>query len=462
MDVTKSGNYHYHYLNSLSQSELEKIETEPEGAAERPQEQVQAPYEQEPILSSPVKMNPTASSRLAKLDIVPPDAIFRVKQAFTSDTRPNKIDLSVGVYYDKHGKIPILKCVKEAESKISNAETPHNYLPIDGSPTYNKLVQKLVFGVTSNALLEERVVTAQTVGGTNALASGALLLKKHIALPTAEVWISAPSWENHRTLFEAAGFVVSEYPYFDAATHGVNFNAMLNRFKEMPTGSIALLHACCHNPTGADLTYDQWTEIIDVVQERGLIPFLDMAYQGFGDNLEKDGEVVRRFADTGILVFVANSFSKSFSLYNERVGALSIVAPNKKEANVALSLLKATVIRPINSNPPAHGAQIVETVLSDPNLRGQWECELSTMRERIHTMRKLLVAKLKKEAPAHDFSFILNQRGMFSYTGLTKDQVAKLSEKHAIYAIDSGRICIAALNEDNIDDVVHAICDVLN
>jgi len=399
------------------------------------------------------------TSLFSTIEMAPRDPILGVTEAFVADTNPKKINLSVGVYYDDNGKVPLLECVRRAETMLVAAATPHTYLPIDGLAAYDKAVQELVFGADSKVISEKRVVTAQAIGGTGALKLGADFLKRFA--PNAQVWISDPSWENHRALFESAGFAVNNYPYFDATTHGVNFEGMLASFNSMSAGSVVVLHACCHNPTGADLTSDQWTQILDVVSRRELIPFLDMAYQGFGDGIDTDGQVVRRFADTGVPLFVSNSFSKSFSLYGERVGALSIVAADSAEAGRVLSQLKR-VIRTNYSNPPTQGGKIVATILSNPELRTLWENELAAMRVRIRANRELLVDLLKQKSPKHDFSFVKQQRGMFSYSGLTKAQVAQLREKNSIYAIDTGRICVAALNAGNINDVVDAICQVLD
>jgi aromatic-amino-acid transaminase len=319
-------------------------------------------------------------------------------------------------------------------------------------------VQELVFGADSAVIQEKRAITVQSLGGTGGLKLGADFLKRFS--PDAEVWISDPSWENHRALFESAGFKVNNYPYYDANTRGVNFDGMLKALQTMAAGSIVVLHACCHNPTGADLSDAQWDQVIQVVTERGLMPFLDMAYQGFGDGIEQDGNVVHRFAATGGPMFVSNSFSKSFSLYGERVGALSIVAVSAEEAGRVLSQLKR-VIRTNYSNPPIHGGQVVATVLATPELRLLWEEELAGMRVRIRDMRKLLVEKLAANNASQDFDFVVRQRGMFSYSGLTKAQVERLRTEHSIYAIDTGRICVAALNTGNIDLVAKAIASVL-
>jgi aromatic-amino-acid transaminase len=322
---------------------------------------------------------------------------------------------------------------------------------------YDKAVQELVFGVDSPVIQEKRAITVQALGGTGGLKIGADFLKRFA--PGSEVFISDPSWENHRALFESAGFVVNHYTYYDPKTHGVNFDGMLTSLKNMPEGSIVLLHACCHNPTGADLTQEQWGQVIDAVKTGGLIPFLDMAYQGFGSGIAEDGAVVGRFVQAGGPLLVSNSFSKSFSLYGERVGALSVVASSADEAARLLSQLKR-VVRTNYSNPPVHGGKVVATVLATPELRQLWEDELATMRVRIKQMRDALVEKLKAKAPGRDFDFVRQQVGMFSYSGLTKEQVAGLRAE-SIYAVDTGRICVAALNSTNIDRVVDAIAKVL-
>ena len=401
---------------------------------------------------------PLSASLFGAIEMAPRDPILGITEAFNADKNPGKTNLGVGVYYDDNGKVPLLECVKKAEAQLMEKLTPRTYLPIEGLAAYDKAVQELVFGADSAVIQEKRAVTAQAIGGTGALKLGADFLKRFS--PNSQVWISDPSWENHRALFESAGFVVNNYPYYDAATRGVNFGGMLAALKDMPAGAIVLLHACCHNPTGADLTADQWTQIIEVVTQRGLIPFLDMAYQGFGDGIDADGKVVRRFAAAGGPLFVSNSFSKSFSLYGERVGALSIVAASADEAARVMSQLKR-VVRTNYSNPPTHGGQVVATVLATPELRTLWEEELAGMRVRIKAMREELVKKLKAKAPGQDFDFVIQQRGMFSYSGLTKDQVGRLREEFAIYAVDTGRICVAALNSRNIDNVVDAIGKVL-
>ena len=401
---------------------------------------------------------PLPSSVLSAIEMAPRDPILGLTEAFNTDPNPLKINLGVGVYYDENGKVPLLNCVKKAEAILMEKAAPRTYLPIEGLPAYDKAVQELVFGADSAAIQEKRAITAQAIGGTGALKLGADFLKRFS--PDSRVFISDPSWENHRALFEAAGFSVENYPYYDVATRGVNFSGMIAALRAMKAGSIVVLHACCHNPTGADLTSAQWTEVIEAVTQRGLIPFLDMAYQGFGDGIEADGEVVRRFTAAGGPLFVSNSFSKSFSLYGERVGALSIVAVSADEAARALSQLKR-VVRTNYSNPPMHGGQVVATALATPELRQMWEDELAAMRVRIREMRQLMVQKLKEKAPASDFGFVTAQRGMFSYSGLTKHQVERLRNEFSIYAVDTGRICVAPLNHANIDRVVDAIAAVL-
>jgi len=399
----------------------------------------------------------TNSSVFSAIEMAPRDPILGITEAFNADTNPAKINLGVGVYYDDNGKVPLLKCVEKAEAILIEQHAPRTYLPIEGLAAYDKAVQELVFGADSAVIQEKRAVTVQALGGTGALKLGADFLKRFS--PDSEVFISNPSWENHRALFESAGFKVNNYAYYDETTHGVNFAAMLAALKAMPRGSIVVLHACCHNPTGADLTQPQWDEVIAAVVTGGLVPFLDMAYQGFGAGIAEDGAVVRRFAATGVALLVSNSFSKSFSLYGERVGALSVVAASAEEASRLLSQLKR-VVRTNYSNPPVHGGKVVATALATPELRQMWEDELAGMRVRIKEMREAFVQKLKVKAPGHDFDFVREQVGMFSYSGLTKEQVGKLREQ-SIYAVDTGRICVAALNSKNIDVVVDAIAKVL-
>lgn len=399
-----------------------------------------------------------SSSILAGVAMAPRDPILGVTEAFNADTHPNKVNLGVGIYYDDSGKVPVLQCVRRAEQKLAEAPLPRSYLPIDGLQNYDRAVQELLFGAGSDVLKDRRVVTAQTLGGTGGLKVGADFLRR--LNPEAQIWISDPSWENHQALFDYAGFKVNSYPYYDPGTHGVRFDAMIDTLRKLPAGSIVLLHACCHNPTGVDLSPEQWEAVIEVVNAHGLVPFLDIAYQGFAESLDRDAHAVRRFAQTCPTFFVSNSFSKSLSLYGERVGALSIVTGGADEAGRVLSQLKR-VIRTNYSNPPTHGGKATEIVLTTPELRGLWENELGEMRDRIKAMRSELVARIRAIRSDHDFSFVVRQRGLFSYSGLSKAQVQRLREEYSLYAIDSGRICVAAINSRNIDYVARAIASVL-
>jgi aromatic-amino-acid transaminase len=397
-------------------------------------------------------------SLFAAVEMAPRDPILGLNEQFAADPRPNKVNLGVGVYTDENCKLPLLACVQAAEKQLMDAPKPRGYLPIDGIAAYDQAVQALVFGADSEAVTSGRVATVQALGGTGALKVGADFLKK--LRPDAKVLISDPSWENHRALFTHAGFKVETYPYYDAATRGVNFDAMLAALDAAPAGTIVVLHACCHNPTGADLTPEQWRRVVDTVKTRGLVAFLDMAYQGFGDGIAEDGAAVREFLASGVDFFVATSFSKSFSLYGERVGALSVVCESKDEAARVLSQLKI-VIRTNYSNPPTHGAQVVATVLTTPVLRAQWEQELAGMRQRIKAMREALKRKLEAAGVPGDLSYITRQKGMFSYSGMSAAQMQRLRSEFGVYGVDSGRICVAALNEHNLDAVASAIAQVM-
>lgn len=399
-----------------------------------------------------------SSSIFAAVEMAPRDPILGLNEAFNADTRTSKVNLGVGVYYDDNGKIPLLAAVKAAEKARLEAMPPRGYQPIEGPVAYNQAVQNLLFGIDSELTAAGRVVTAQALGGTGALKIGGDFLKR--LNPTAKVYISDPSWENHRALFEAAGFEVENYPYYDAATRGVNFAGMKSFLLGLDAGSIIILHACCHNPTGADLSDAQWAEVVEVCRERGLVPFLDMAYQGFAEGIAQDAVAVNLFSASGLQFFVSSSFSKSFSLYGERVGALSIVTASKEEAARVLSQLKR-VIRTNYSNPPIHGGAVVAAVLGSSELRQMWEDELAGMRDRIRTMRSGLVDAIKAQGVAQDFSFVIQQRGMFSYTGLSAAQVERLKEEFGIYAVSTGRICLAALNSKNIGAVAEAIAQVV-
>ncbi|NHR05401.1 aspartate/tyrosine/aromatic aminotransferase [Chromobacterium haemolyticum] len=398
------------------------------------------------------------SSIFSAVELAPRDPILGLNEAFNADTRTTKVNLGVGVYSDDNGKIPLLAAVKAAEKARLETMPPRGYQPIEGAQAYDSAVQNLLFGADSELIKAGQVVTAQALGGTGALKIGADFLKR--LNREAKVYISNPSWENHRALFESAGFEVENYPYYDAATRGVDFDGMRAFLAQLPAGSVIVLHACCHNPTGADLSDAQWAEVVQVCRERGLVPFLDMAYQGFADGIDADAVAVRLFSASGLQFFVSSSFSKSFSLYGERVGALSIVTAGKEESARVLSQLKR-VIRTNYSNPPIHGGAVVAAVLSNPELRQLWEDELAGMRDRIRAMRVGLVEAIKAEGVAQDFSFVAQQRGMFSYTGLSAAQVERLRADFGIYAVSTGRICLAALNNKNLAYVASAIAQVV-
>ncbi len=397
-------------------------------------------------------------SLFSTVELAPRDPILGMTEAFNADPNPAKVNLGVGVYFDEQGKLPILQCVLAAEKQMAEAPKPRGYLPIDGIAAYDRAVQELVFGAESAALRDGRIATVQTLGGTGGLKVGADFLKR--LNPQSKVLISDPSWENHRALFLQAGFEVESYPYYDAATRGIRFDAMLAALQAAAPGSVVVLHACCHNPSGYDLDAAQWAQVVQVLKARGLVPFLDMAYQGFGDGIVEDGAAVQMFLRAGMDFLVATSFSKSFSLYGERVGALSVVCESKDEAARVLSRLKV-LIRGNYSNPPTHGAQVVSMVLTTPALRRLWEGELAGMRVRIKRMREALVQRLAEAGVKQDMSFILRQKGMFSYSGLDAAQMQRLRSEFGVYGIDSGRICVAALNERNIGPVAAAIAKVI-
>ena len=397
-------------------------------------------------------------SIFSAVEMAPRDPILGLNEAFNADARTTKVNLGVGVYFDDNGKIPLLEAVKVAEKARLESMLSRGYQPIEGLAAYNQSVQAMLFGKESALLAEGKIVTTQSLGGTGALKVGADYLKR--LLPEATVYISDPSWENHRAIFETSGFTVGVYPYYDAATRGVDFAAMKACLKTLPARSIIVLHACCHNPTGADLNEAQWKEIIEVMQERQLVPFIDMAYQGFADGIKEDALALNLFVASGMQFFVSTSYSKSFSLYGERVGALSVVTASKDESARVLSQIKRT-IRTNYSNPPTHGGAVVAAVLASAELRQMWEAELLGMRERIKTMRTSLVESLKANGVSQDFSFVTKQRGMFSYTGLSAEQVARMQSEFGVYAVSTGRVCIAALNSKNIDYVAKAIAAVL-
>jgi aromatic-amino-acid transaminase len=397
-------------------------------------------------------------SLFTAVEMAPRDPILGLNEQFNADANPHKVNLGVGVYYDDNGKLPLLECVQQAEKQMMEAPKARGYLPIDGIAAYDSAVKNLIFGAESEAVKNGRVATVQGLGGTGGLKVGADFLKR--LSPAAKVLISDPSWENHRALFTQAGFTVETYPYYSAKDRGVDFGAMLAALKAAPAGTVVVLHACCHNPTGYDITPEQWDQVVETVKAARLVPFLDMAYQGFGYGIKEDGAVIGKFIASGQDFFVSTSFSKSFSLYGERVGALSVLCQDKEEADRVLSQLKI-VIRTNYSNPPIHGGMVVAMVLNTPDLRALWEKELGEMRVRIKQTRVALVEKLKAAGVKEDMSFITQQIGMFSYSGLTKDQMVRLRNEFGVYGTDTGRMCVAALNSKNIDYVCASIAKVI-
>jgi len=403
-------------------------------------------------------MTSPTPSLFSSVQMAPKDPILGLTETFLADQRPEKVNLGVGVYYDDQGKLPLLRAVKRAEEARVAKGLPRGYQPIDGPAAYNKAVQALLFGKASPVLASGRVVTIDALGGTGGLRVGAEYLRR--LCPDSRVAISDPTWENHRGVFESAGFTVQSYTYYDPQSHGLDFGGMVQSLKGMPERTIVLLHACCHNPTGVDLNLQQWEEVVALCKAKQFIPFLDLAYQGFGDGMDEDAAAVRLFVESEMPFLVASSFSKSFSLYGERVGALSLITADADEAARVLSQIKR-VIRTNYSNPPTHGGGIVSDVLNSPELRALWEQELGEMRDRIRQMRVAFTEKLKALGTKQDFSFVTKQRGMFSFSGLSTQQVDRLREEYAIYAISTGRICVAALNSNNIDRVVRAVASVL-
>ena len=397
-------------------------------------------------------------SLFSAVEMAPRDPILGLNEQYAADTNPAKVNLGVGVYYDDNGKLPLLACVQAAEKTMMDKPTARGYLPIDGIVAYDAAVKALVFGAESEAVKSGRVATIQALGGTGGLKVGADFLK-HLN-PNAKVLISDPSWENHRALFTNAGFKVESYRYYDAQTRDLNFAGMLADLSAAAAGTVVVLHACCHNPTGYDITPEQWDQVVDACKARGLTPFLDMAYQGFGYGITEDGAAVQKFVAAGMDFLVSTSFSKSFSLYGERVGALSVLCESKDEAARVLSQLKI-VIRTNYSNPPTHGGAVVAAVMADPALRALWEQELAGMRVRIKAMRQKLVDGLKAAGIQQDMGFITRQIGMFSYSGLSKEQMVRLRNEFGVYGTDTGRMCVAALNSKNIDYVCASIAKVI-
>ncbi|HOW47619.1 MAG TPA: amino acid aminotransferase [Rubrivivax sp.] len=386
------------------------------------------------------------------------DPILALVEVFNADTRAHKVNLGIGIYFDEEGRIPVLPSVRKAEARVVEAGEPKPYLPIEGAANFRSAVQALLFGAGHPVLRERRVATIQSVGSSGGLKVGADFIRRW--LPKAQTWVSDPTWDNHRSMFEGAGLAVHSYPYYDPVGGGVRFDAMLDALRAVPEGSVVLLHACCHNPTGVDLTHAQWDVLIPLLAERRLLPYLDLAYQGFGDGIAEDAYAIRRLADSGATFFVANSFSKSMSVYGERCGALSAVCADADEAERVLGQLKFTVRRNYSS-PPIHGGQIVAHVLADADLRPLWEAELAAMRDRIQAMRQTLHRVISAKVPGRDFSYFLTQRGMFSYTGLSAAQVDRLREEFAVYLVRSGRICVAGLNHHNVEYAAQAMATVM-
>jgi aromatic-amino-acid transaminase len=392
---------------------------------------------------------------------IPPfagDPILSLNEDFQKDPRPTKINLSIGIYFDDAGRIPVMDSVRRAEGVVVGKGGPKPYLPIEGAANFRSAVQRLLFGADHEAITSGRIATIQSVGSSGGLKVGADFIATHFK--GSQVWVSDPTWDNHRSMFEGAGLTVNTYPYYDAATGGLKFDAMLATLRGLPAKSIVLLHACCHNPTGVDLTRAQWDRLIPVLRDGGLIPYLDLAYQGFGDGIVEDAHAVRALASAGVSFFIANSFSKSMSVYGERCGALSVVCPTAVEAALVLGQMKFTVRRNYSS-PPIHGGQLVATVLTEPELRLSWEAELGAMRERIRAMRVKLHGVLAAKLPGRNVDYFLTQRGMFSYTGMTPAQVDTLREVHGVYMLRSGRICVAGLNSGNVEATAVAMAAVL-
>ncbi len=386
------------------------------------------------------------------------DPILSLNEAFQKDPRPHKINLSIGIYFDDAGRIPVLESVRRAEQQIVAAGGPKPYQPIEGAANCRSAVQQLLFGAGHEAVTGGRIATIQSVGSSGSLRVGAEFIHRYF--PDSGVWVSDPTWDNHRAMFEGAGLAVHTYPYYDSATGGLRFDAMLDALRGIPKRSVVLLHACCHNPTGVDLTRAQWHELVPILRERELLPYLDLAYQGYGEGMDADAWVPRAFAEAGLSFFIANSFSKSMSVYGERCGALSVVCPDAAQAALVLGQLKFTVRRNYSS-PPIFGGQIVARVLGDPELRALWESEVAAMRERILAMRKQLHGVLAAKLPGRDFSYFLTQHGMFSYTGLSAAQVDRLREEFAVYLVRSGRVCVAGLNSANVEPTAVAMAAVM-
>lgn len=388
----------------------------------------------------------------------PGDPILGLIDKYNEDLNPKKVNLGVGVYYDNDGRLPILECVKTVEKKLAAQDLPHNYLPIDGLIGYRQACQRLLLGTEHEAIKSGRVATIASLGGSGALRVGAEFIRQWF--PEAKVYVSNPTWGNHISIFEGAGCEVNKYPYYDPETKGIKIAELKQFLLNLKAGSIVLLHPCCHNPTGIDPTIQEWDDILEIIKQQELIPFMDFAYQGLGENLDHDAYAIRKAVDLGLCVYITNSFSKNMSLYGERVGGLSIVCPNAEEAKLVQSQLKF-IVRRLYSSPPFHGGYLVDNVINDPILLKQWEQEVYKIRDRIRAMRAHLHDVLQAKIPDRDFSYIIKQRGMFSFTGLNPQQVDRLQSKFSIYIVENGRMCIAGLNTSNIDYVAQAMVDVL-
>lgn len=392
------------------------------------------------------------------VEFYPGDPILGLMDKFKEDTHSNKVNLGVGVYYDEEGRLPVLACVKAVETQMSNPPQPRPYLPMDGLPGYRAACQRLLFGADSEVVKSGRVATIASLGGSGALRVGAEFI--HHWFPEAKVYVSNPTWGNHIGIFEGAGFEVGKYPYYDPATIGVKFTELTAFLKSLDAGNVILLHPCCHNPTGVDLSTDQWDEVLDIIKTRKLIPFMDIAYQGFGESLDADAYAIRKAVALGLSLFVSNSFSKNLSMYGERVGGLSVVCPSAEEARLVQGQLKFTVRR-LYSSPPSHGGHVVDSVMNDETLFNQWVGEVYNMRDRIRAMRQKLQEVLSAKVPGRDFSYFTKQRGMFSFTGLNPQQVERLQKEYGVYMVNNGRMCVAGLNHKNIDYVANAMAEVL-
>ncbi len=409
-------------------------------------------------MQAPRLFHETETAMFEQVEAYAGDPILTLNEDFQKDPRTEKVNLSIGVYFDESGKLPVMDAVRDAEVELAREIVARPYLPMEGKADYRNAAQQLLFGADSDVVTSGRVASVQTLGGSGGLKVGADFLKRYY--PQAKVYISDPTWDNHRALFEGAGFDVDTYPYYDPATGGLKFDAMLAALRALPAGSIIVLHACCHNPTGVDLTPEQWAQLIPVLRDGKLMPYMDIAYQGFGDGIAEDAQALRAMVDAGLVFFVSSSYSKNFSLYGERCGAVSVVCESAEQAGRVLGQLKAAVRRNYSS-PPTHGARLVAKVLGTPALRSAWEAELGEMRVRIKRMRELLHAGLTQALPGTNFDYFLTQRGMFSYTGLTPEQVDTLREVHGVYLVRSGRMCVACLNEGNVDTVAKAMAAVL-